>query len=158
MTVLINPWCSNTALLHAGNLFICSDPAVHLHADENRHSGPEGPDWHEGLHSRPDHPGDGQHPQPVWEEHRQHGGQPDAGKHFLQPQPNLWVMFRLTFLHSFIIHWFYDFTTVLFSALSVADFSILVVCLVFVSLTFVKCPFSLLQWMSFPAVPFEMIC
>lgn len=70
---------------HAGNLLICSHAAIHLHVGENRHSGVEGPGRHEGLHTRPDHPGDDQHPQPVWEDHRQHGRQPDAGKHLFQP-------------------------------------------------------------------------
>lgn len=72
---------TNSVCLHTGNLFICSDSAVHLHAHENGHGGHESPDQHEGLHTRPDHPGDDQHPQPVWEELGQHGGQPDAGKH-----------------------------------------------------------------------------
>ena len=84
---LINQ-CVSTALLHTGHLLIWSDAAVHLHAGENGHSRPEGSDWHEGLHTRPGHPGDSQHPQPVWEEYWQHGGQPGAGKSLFWP--NLW--------------------------------------------------------------------
>lgn len=77
---LINMHILVSVLPHSGNLLICSDAAVHLHADENGHSGSEGSHRHEGLHTRPSHPGDDQHPQPVWEDHRQHGSQPDAGK------------------------------------------------------------------------------
>lgn len=61
-------------------MLICSDPKIHLHADENRHSGAEGSDGHEGLHTGPDHPGECQNPQSVWEVHGQHGGQPGAGE------------------------------------------------------------------------------
>lgn len=70
-------------MTHIGNLLICSDSAVHLHVDENWHNSLEGSDAHEGLHTRRDHSGDRQHPQPIWEEHWQHGSQSDAGWNFV---------------------------------------------------------------------------
>lgn len=67
------------AMTHIGNLLICSDSAVQLLVDENWHNSLEGSDAHEGLHTRRGHSGDRQHPQPIWEEHRQHGSQSDTG-------------------------------------------------------------------------------
>lgn len=66
----------------AGSLLLCSNSAVYLHAGENGDGCPEGPDRHERLHAKPGDPGVGQHPQPVHKDHRPHGSQPGAGKHF----------------------------------------------------------------------------
>lgn len=74
-----------------GNLLVYGDQRVQLHADEIGHRGAEGPDGHEGLHSRPDHPGDGQHLQPVWQVHRSHGSQPGAGERALIHKSFFWL-------------------------------------------------------------------
>lgn len=66
-------------IVHTGAVFICSDSAVHLYVDENRYDSLEGSNRHEGVHTRADHPGDCQHPQPVGEEHGQHGSHANAG-------------------------------------------------------------------------------
>jgi len=77
MSVLLK----DIVLFAAGNLHVCREAAVHLHAGEDGHGGPECPVRQEGLHTGPDHSGAGQHPQPVWEDHGQHSGQPHAGEH-----------------------------------------------------------------------------